>query len=105
MDAGNWIAVTSVNDVSKPGMRAVQVGGASIAIYNVDGNFYATSNVCTHATAFLTQGYLEGTMIECPLHGGQFDIVTGKGLCAPVSRDLRTFPVRVTGDTIEIYVE
>jgi nitrite reductase/ring-hydroxylating ferredoxin subunit len=71
----------------------------------VDGRYYATSNICTHATAFLTEGWLEGTLIECPLHAGQFDIRDGKGQGAPISCDLQTFPVRTEGGDVEIFVE
>jgi naphthalene 1,2-dioxygenase system ferredoxin subunit len=104
MDAGTWLAVTT-SDLAAGSMRAVQVGGASIAIYNIGGVFYATSNVCTHATAFLTEGWLEDGVIECPLHAGRFDVATGKGLGAPIPCDLKVYPCRVAGEDVEINVE
>jgi len=105
MSGGQWINVGSPSSLSPGEMRATMIGDASVALYNVGGTIYATDNVCTHALAFLTEGYLEGNIIECPLHQGQFDVTTGKGLSAPISCDLKTFPVRVTGDAVEIYVE
>ena len=76
---------------------------ASLALYRVDGEFFCTDNVCTHAYALLTDGWLEGHVIECPLHAGQFDIRTGKGLCPPITTDLRTLLVRIDGE--DLFVE
>ena len=62
---------------------------------------YCTGNLCTHAEAYLSDGYLEGFEIECPLHGARFDIRTGAALCAPASQDILVYPVRVVGDEVE----
>ena len=53
--------------------------GLNLALYHVGDAWFCTDNICTHAFALLTDGWLEGHVIECPLHGGQFDIRTGKG--------------------------
>jgi naphthalene 1,2-dioxygenase system ferredoxin subunit len=71
-----------------------------IALYRVGDEFFATDNICTHAHAYLTDGFQEGCTIECPLHAGCFDIRTGKALTAPVTEDIRTYPVRVEGEDI-----
>ena len=65
----------------------------------------ATDNVCTHAFALLSDGWLDGEYVECPLHGGRFEVATGKAMGDPVVCDLRTFPVRVSGDDIEILIK
>jgi nitrite reductase/ring-hydroxylating ferredoxin subunit len=83
---------------------SVQINGTSVSIYNIDGTFFATSDICTHSFALLSEGYLEGHMIECPLHGGQFDVRTGKGLCPPIVKDPQTFPVRVVHKEIQVDV-
>ena len=64
------------------------------------GEIYATHGICTHALALLSEGWVEDGKIECPLHQGQFDIRTGKALCAPLTQDLRTYAVRLEGDNI-----
>ena len=97
----NWVRVAAVGDVAEGSAIPVEVAGFSLAVYHLDsGEYFCTDNVCTHAFALLTDGWLEGNVIECPLHAGQFDVRTGKGLCEPIEEDLKTFPVRVEGDDI-----
>jgi nitrite reductase/ring-hydroxylating ferredoxin subunit len=99
-----WVAVADRSALAVDGVIRVKVGDLDVALYNIEGQLYATHNVCTHAHALLSDGWLEGGVIECPLHGGRFDVRTGKGLGAPITCDLKTFPVRVEGDTIEVNV-
>ena len=73
-------------------------------VYNVAGEIFATDNICTHAFAMLTDGFLDGDVIECPLHGGCFKVKTGEGMGAPISENVKTYPVRMNGETIEINV-
>ena len=86
-------------------MMGVEVGGLSIALYNVGGQLYATDNVCTHAFAMLTDGYLDSDIVECPLHGGCFNVQTGEGQGEPITENLKTYPVRVVGDIIEVKID
>lgn len=98
----NWIDAAPADIIGPGEMKGVQLGGVHVALYNIDGQIYATSNICTHAFTFLTDGWLEDNLIECPLHAGQFDVRDGKGQGAPITCDLQTFPVRVNGDRIEV---
>jgi len=99
-----WVAVAARSDLSDGAMMGIEVGDRQIAIYSVDGEIYATDNICTHAFALLTDGFLDGDIIECPLHGGCFNVKTGEGQGAPISEDIKTYPVRVVGDAIEVNV-
>ena len=83
-------------------MAAAAAGSLRLAIYRVGGALYCTSNVCTHAFALLTDGWLEEYVIECPLHAGQFDIRTGCGMGPPIDRPVRTYPIRVTDGVVEV---
>jgi nitrite reductase/ring-hydroxylating ferredoxin subunit len=83
----------------------VTLGEREIALYNIDGEIYATDNLCTHAYALLSQGWLDGEVIECPLHGGRFEVKTGKGLGPPINDDLKTYAVRVVGDDVQIRLD
>ncbi len=83
----------------------VEVGGRSIALYDADGNIFATDNICTHAYARLSDGWLDGELIECPLHAARFDIRTGKVLDPPATIDLKTYPVRVIDDEIQVELD
>lgn len=95
MTDGTWHEVANAGDIQPDDPKKANVGGEEIALYNVDGDIYATHNICTHAFASMADGFQEGGEIECPLHEGRFDIKTGKALCAPVSEDLRTYEVKV----------
>ncbi len=98
--SGEWVRVAAVADVGEGEALAVEVLGLNLALYHVGDEWFCTDNICTHALALLTDGWLEGHVVECPLHAGQFDIRTGKGLSAPIEKDLQTFPVKVEGDDI-----
>lgn len=103
-DTENWIAVATKTALEEGTVTQVKAGDIDIALYNVDGHFYATDNICTHAHALLSDGWLEGDIIECPLHGGRFEVKTGKGLGAPITCDVKTYPVRVEGDAVQVNV-
>lgn len=99
-----WITVASRSSLEDGDMRGVTVGDRAIALYNVGGTIYATDNVCTHAFAMLTDGWLDGNEIECPLHAGRFDVTTGKGLGPPIPCDLRIYKVRQVGDEVQVAI-
>jgi len=95
-----WIDVLAVDAVPEGDATAVTVNGKEIALYEVEGEVYATDNLCTHGAARMSDGFLEGREIECPLHQGRFDVCTGKALCAPLTQDIRTYPVRIENQRI-----
>ncbi len=100
-----WTIAASLNEVPEGKALGVEVDGVHIALYNLDGEIYATHGICTHALALLSEGWIEDGKIECPLHQGQFDIRSGKALCSPVTEDLRTYAVRVEGKHILVDVD
>jgi 3-phenylpropionate/trans-cinnamate dioxygenase ferredoxin component len=71
-----------------------------IAVFNVDGEFFAIDDTCTHQDASLSDGWLEGCLVECPLHAASFDLRTGMPTCLPARRPVRTHPVSVDSDGI-----
>lgn len=91
----NWIDAAAADAVPQEDVIAVAVAGKEVALYGVDGQVYATANICTHGQARLCDGFLEGAEIECPLHQGKFDVRTGKAMCAPLTDDIRTYPVKI----------
>lgn len=95
-----WIEAALLLDVPQDDVIAVAVQGQEIALYGVDGDVYATDNICTHGHARLCEGFLEGHEIECPLHQGRFDIRDGAAKCAPLTENIRTYPVRIDGDKV-----
>jgi naphthalene 1,2-dioxygenase system ferredoxin subunit len=99
-----WIDIASKADVTEDDVMGVDIDAKSIALYQVDGEIFATDNICTHGNARLCDGFLEGHEIECPLHQGKFDIRSGKAMCAPLTEDIRTYPVKIEGDRVFIEI-
>jgi nitrite reductase/ring-hydroxylating ferredoxin subunit len=99
-----WVTVASENALSPGEMMSAKVGERYIALYNVDGAFYATSDLCSHAFAFLSTGFLEGHVVECPLHAGCFDVRTGEGVGEPVYEKIEVFPVRLFSGTVQVQI-
>ncbi len=96
----NWVDVTAADAVPEDDVIGIDIDGKSLALYQVDGKIYATDNICTHGNARLCDGFLEGHEIECPLHQGKFDIRSGKAMCAPLTDDIRTYPVKIDGNRV-----
>jgi nitrite reductase/ring-hydroxylating ferredoxin subunit len=105
MAEGGWIRVAGVADIAPGEMMPLDIGGKPIALFHLeDGAWHATDNICTHAYALLTDGWLEDHEIECPLHAGRFDVRTGAALCAPLSEPIATHRVRVEGEDVMVLV-
>lgn len=100
-----WIKVATASELGDDEAKTVRVPEGAFALYRVDGEFFATQASCTHATALLSEGYIEDGCVECPLHQGKFDIRTGKAMCAPVTVDLRTYPVKQEGGDVFLSLE
>ena len=99
-----WIDVSATEDIPEDDVIGVDIAGKSIALYRVEGEVFATDNLCTHGNARLCDGFLEGHEIECPLHQGKFDIRNGKAMCAPLTEDVKTYPIKIEGDRVFVAV-
>ena len=95
-----WIEVAGVDEIDESGVKPCSIAGVPIGVFKVKGRHYALSDICTHARAHLSDGYIEGETVECPLHQGRFHIPTGKALSSPATVNLCTYPVRVEGDKV-----
>lgn len=102
--SANWIELAAVEAIPEDDVIGIDAGGKSFALYMVDGEVYVTDNICTHGNARLCDGFLEGHEIECPLHQGKFDIRNGKAMCAPLSEDVKTYPVKIEGTRVFVEV-
>jgi nitrite reductase/ring-hydroxylating ferredoxin subunit len=101
MDSG-WVRVAVHDAVPEGSTLQVEVHGVPVCLYNLRGTLYATQDTCTHAEASLADGFIEDDCIECPLHQALFHIPTGEVRSEPATVGLRTYPVRVQGDAIEV---
>ena len=97
-------AVTTVSEVPSGTSSVFPVDDREIAVCNVDGEFYAVDNVCSHDEGPLDEGAIVGCEIECPRHGARFDIRDGRATSPPAFLPIDVFSVRVVGDTVEIDV-
>jgi nitrite reductase/ring-hydroxylating ferredoxin subunit len=99
---GRWVTVIREDELPPGEMLGLEIGEARLALYNVDGVFFATANICTHAFALLSDGWLEDGVIECPLHAGRFDVRSGEPLSEPAECALRTYPTRVANGMVDV---
>jgi nitrite reductase/ring-hydroxylating ferredoxin subunit len=99
-----WINVAARADVPAGGMLEVEAGDAAVMLYDLAGVLHATSAICPHQAAFLSQGGISGDCVDCPRHMGRFHIPTGKLVRGPDSPDLRVFPVELREDRVFVEV-
>jgi nitrite reductase/ring-hydroxylating ferredoxin subunit len=91
-----------ISDVGQDSAVHVKVADREIALINLAGTLYAIGGICTHGAARLADGYIEGELIECPQHAGTFEIKTGKAVDYPCTVNVKSYDVRIDGDTVMI---
>lgn len=94
-EPGSRIELCRVDDVEEGGTLQVDAGDFELAVYRVDGEFYVTDDKCTHGPGSLSEGFLDGCIIECDFHNGAFDIRTGEVVAPPCTVPLKTYNVTV----------
>lgn len=99
-----WHDVAGVDEMEDGDVIQVKAGDATLALYQVDGRWFATDDRCTHQEASLSEGYLQDDTIECPRHQGLFHVPTGRPLSPPVTVALCTYPVRRDADRLWVKV-
>jgi len=92
-----FIRVARVADVPPGSVTRVEVAGHVVALANVDGQFFAVDDTCTHEEASLSGGGIAGEIVVCPKHGSRFNVKTGRVLSLPAVRSVAVYPVRVDG--------
>ena len=101
---GRKVIVGAINDL-RPGecVRIGLPGGEELAVYNVDGEFYATENFCPHKGAPLSEGALCGHIVECGWHGWEFDVRTGE--CLTVRETIKTYPLKIEDGVVSVELD
>ncbi|HUF60938.1 MAG TPA: non-heme iron oxygenase ferredoxin subunit [Verrucomicrobiales bacterium] len=90
-----WIDVCSAEDLPPGSLRACSLAGRDVAVCRLeDGSLRAVHDLCTHADALLSEGWIEGRCVVCPLHEARFDLDTGEARSLPATESVETFPVR-----------
>lgn len=98
----DWMDAAAVAEFPAGEFRLVDIDGATVAVFNVDGEYYAIEDVCTHDGGTLTGGAVCGDRITCPRHGAVFSIKTGEVLAPPAYEPVNTFPVRVQDGKVQV---
>lgn len=99
------VKVVAVSELPPGSMKTVIAAGIRIAIANVDGQYFAVEDTCTHAQCSLgSEGFLDGATVTCGCHGAQFDIASGNVLALPATSSLRVYEVAVEGDSLVVHI-
>lgn len=99
-----WHRVADAGEVDEDMPVSVTIDGAQIGVYRLGDALYAMEDVCPHAYALLSEGFVDGETVECPLHEAQFHIPSGRCLREPGGRDLKSYPVKQEGGAIYVQV-
>lgn len=97
---GQWHSVASKQDIKPGAALQVSLEGKVLALFNIQGKFYAIDDACSHAGGSLAEGPVAGSVVTCPWHGATFDILTGAALSDPAYEGVKAYGVKVEGDNI-----
>jgi nitrite reductase/ring-hydroxylating ferredoxin subunit len=92
----------ALSDVGRGRMRSCRIGDLELVVCHTRDGVFALDNNCTHAFARMSEGYLKGTSLGCPLHGATFDVRTGAVLSGPATLPLATYQTRVENGMVEV---
>jgi len=99
-----FVKVAKSDEIAPGQGKMIEVGGKKIALFNVEGSFYAIDDTCTHRGGPLSEGSLDGKEVTCPWHGAIYDVITGEVLSPPAPKGVARYNVRVEGTDIEVEV-
>ena len=102
--AAKRLDLCNTGDVAPGAALKVEIGGLTLAVFNVGGKFYVTDDQCTHGPGSLSEGYIEDDVVECNFHNGQFNIRTGEVVSPPCIVPVKTYPVQVVDGRVTIEV-
>ncbi len=99
-----FVKVAKTDEVASGQGKMVEVSGKKVALFNVEGSFYAIDDTCTHRGGPLSEGSLDGKQVTCPLHGAIYDVTSGEVLGPPAPKGVARYNVRVEGENIEVEI-
>lgn len=100
-----WVSVGTAGEIGAGEMSSFGAGERQIAVANIDGDLHAFDDVCTHQQCSLAEGELDGTVVECPCHGSQFDVTSGEVVNGPATEPVDVFEVREEGGSLQVLTE
>lgn len=97
-----FVSVASVDELKEGERILVEIDGTAIAIFHIDKELYAISDLCSHDDGPVAEGEIDGKQILCPRHGAAFDLETGKALSFPAVVDISSYPVKIVGNDVQV---
>ena len=98
----DFVSVAKTTDLGPGQMVLVEIDDEEIVVANANGEYYAFGAECPHAGGPMDEGEMEGTVVVCPWHGAEFDMVTGEALTPPAQDSIYTYKVRVEGEDVQV---
>ena len=98
------VKIADVGSLAPGEAIAIDLQGTKIALFNVDGTYYAIDDTCTHRGGPLSEGDIDGTVVTCPWHSAEFEITTGEVVNPPADCAVKSYPVTVEGNEIKIEI-
>ena len=98
------VELCGAGEVAKGAALKVETHGLTLAVFNVDGDYYVMDDGCTHGPGSLSEGYIEGDVVECNFHNGQFNIRTGAVVSPPCMIAMKTYPASVENGKVVIEI-
>ena len=100
-----WVSVGTAGEIGDGEMNSYAAGEHQVAIANVEGDLHAWDDVCTHQQCSLAVGEIEGTIVECPCHGSQFDVTTGEAVQGPATDPVDIYEVRELDGELQVLID
>ncbi len=97
------MTIAKVSDISPGSGKVVEAAGLTLAVFNVDGEFYALDNTCLHRGGPLGEGFLEGKVVTCPWHGWEYDVATGENTFDPALK-VSPYKLVVKGGEVKVQI-
>lgn len=99
-----FVKVATVSEVPAGQAKQAKVGDKTLAVFNLNGNFYAIDDTCPHRGGPLSEGDLQGHEVTCPWHGAAFDVTSGAHLSPPARSDVASYKVQIVGEEVQVDV-
>ena len=99
------VELCKADEIAPGNALKIEAAGLTVAVFNVDGEFFVTDDACTHGPGSLSEGFIDGDVIECNFHNGQFNIKTGEIVSPPCMIPIKTYPTVVEGGKVFIEVD
>jgi len=102
--SAGWVSACPLADVPEGGAIGVELAGQPVCLVRSQGQVYAIQDVCSHADIPLSEGDVEGTTVECWLHGSRFDLTTGKPIGLPATEPVPVYDTKIDDDTVCVHI-